>query len=670
MHIDLQLVIAGLGAGAAIALLAQGLVVIYRGSGVLNFAYGAVATFGTYVYFEARNVWNWPLGVAIVLGMATSCLIGVCFQGLVMRHLRHAPVLAKIVATLGLLVLLQSSIKPIFGDQIPRSKPILGKGSFTLPFGSPRFTIGQDRLWLLGIAVVVSIGLWAFYRWTKFGIATRSTADNERATSLLGYSPERISLINWGAGSALGAFAGIMLSPIVQVTPVFYTTVTIAAIAASLLGGFRSFSLTLLGGIVIGCGQAVLLNHADQLERWTKLGGWPQALPFFIIAAVVITRGRAIPVRDLGRVDSLPTAGTSTRHRSFVVAAVGLGVGLLWFLVLPTRWADPLTASLISALLCLSVVVVTGFVGQISLAQMAFAGLGGFAASKFAVELHLPFPLPLILGALCAVPLGILIGAPAVRVRGVSLAVVTLGAALALENMLFSNYSLTGGPQGTKFPAAKLGPIDLNGVTHPKAYGAFTLIVVILVCLAVAEMRRRPLGLRFLAVRANERGASAIGASLRSSKLTAFGLAAAIAGLAGGLIGYRSLQLSYNSFLVFQSILLVSLAYVGGIAAVSGALVAGTLAGGGLVDYVLRTYVFNSADLTNRWLPIFTGAMVIVNVVLYPGGLATIPALQRSKRMEKAARAEEAEAEKARAAAMRAESAAAAEEAPAGSGHS
>lgn len=632
MHIDIQLAIAGLGAGAAIALLAQGLVLIYRGSGVLNFAHGAIATFGTYVYIEARTVHSFPMGLAIIAGMAAAAAIGAAFQALVVRRLRHAPVLAKVVATLGLLVLLQSLIKPIFGDKIPKAPPIIGKGTFTLPLGSPQFKIGQDRLWLLVFAIIISGVLWGFYRWTRFGIATRATADNERATSLLGYSPSRISMINWAVGSALGALAGILLSPIVQVTPVFYTTVTIAAIAAALLGGFRSFSITLAGGIFIGCTQAVLLSHADELQRWTRLGGWPEALPFFIVAGVIIARGRAIPLRDMGRVDSLPIAGSSSRTRSLGASVVGLVAGIGWFLILPGRWADPLTATLISALLCLSLVVLTGFVGQISLAQMSFAGLGGFAASKFAVDLNFPFPLPLLCGALSAVPLGLLIGAPAVRVRGLSLAVVTLGAALALESMLFANYSLTGGAQGTKFPAAKLGPFDLNGVTHPKAYGIFTLVTVLLVCLAVSELRRRPLGLQFLAVRANERGASAIGTSLRDSKLIAFSIAAAIAGLAGGLIGYRSLQLSYNSFLIFQSILLVSLAYLGGIASVSGALVAGCLAGGGVLDFVLRTYVFNSADLTNRWLPIFTGATLIINVVMYPGGLVTIPSVMRGKR--------------------------------------
>ncbi len=208
MHTTISLAIAGLGSGGAIALMTLGLVVIYRGSGVLNFAHGGIATMAAYVFIRFYYTWGLPLPVGIIAGVAVATAIGVAFQLLVIRPIAGAPVLTKIVGTLGLLVALVNLVAPIFGNGLPPPLQFLPARRIQLPFGSPSFGLGEDRLIIAVVAVVAAIALWALYRFTRFGVATRAATENERAATLLGQSPQRLAVINWALGSALAGCRG------------------------------------------------------------------------------------------------------------------------------------------------------------------------------------------------------------------------------------------------------------------------------------------------------------------------------------------------------------------------------------------------------------------------------------------------------------------------------
>jgi ABC-type branched-subunit amino acid transport system permease subunit len=224
---------------------------------------------------------------------------------------------------------------------------------------------------------------------------------------------------------------------------------------------------------------------------------------------------------------------------------------------------------------------------------------------------------PLLVGAAAAVPLGLLIGLPALRVRGINLAVITLGAAFTLEQMLFNDPSLTGLDTGLVVSAPTLFGISLNSVTGARAFGLFVLAVFLLAALGVALIRRSPLGMRFLAIRANERGAAAAGISIVRTKLVAFALAGAIAGLAGGLMAYQALNVSFAEFTTLASITYLSLAYLGGITSVGGALTAGILVvSGGVVSNLFGTGTFSTT-----WIPVLAGLGTMQIVVTQPEGL-------------------------------------------------
>ena len=626
MHTNISLAIAGLGTGGAVALMTIGLVVIYRGSGVLNFAHGGIATMAAYVFIRFYYTWGLPLAVGIAAGVLTATAIGVLFQLLVIRPIADAPVLTKIVGTLGLLVALVNLVPPIFGNGLPPPLQFLPGRRLEPPFGSPRFGLGEDRLIIAVVAVAAAVLFWAIYRFTRFGVATRAATDNERAAILLGHSPQRLAVINWALGSALAGFAGILLASLVQLTPGFYTELMITVVAAALFGGFQSFSLTAGAAIVLGCAQAVLSRYDVTWQNATGVAGWSAALPFVVIALVLVLRGRSIPER--GFLLNRPLPKVPQRQPIWFLAVVAVA-GVAWYALMPGGWDDPMTASLIGAIVFLSFVVIVGYVGQISLVQMGFAGLGALAVAKVAAIAGFPFPLPVLAGAAAAVPLGLLVGLPALRVRGINLAVITLGAAFTFDQMLFGDPTLTGMDTGLVVSAPRLLGVDLNSVTSERAFGLLVLAMFLLAALLVTLVRRSSLGMRFLAIRANERGAAAAGISVTGTKLAAFSLAGAIAGLAGGLMAYRSLNVSFAGFTALASITYLSLAYLGGITSVGGALTAGIL----LVSGGVVSHLFGTGSFSTTWIPVLAGLGTMQIVVMQPEGLAgTNTSLLRSAR--------------------------------------
>jgi branched-subunit amino acid ABC-type transport system permease component len=615
MHGDVQLIIAGLGSGAAYALLAVGLVVIFRGSGVLNFGQGAVASLSAYLFlYLSIDKHVFKVGAALI-AIAVAAGLGMIFQALVMKRLSRAPALAKVVATLGLLVALTAAIPLLFSDKTRPPVPMFSSGILTIPIGHPRFFIPYDRLWLVVIACGLTLILWLVYRYTIFGKATRAVSENERAVASLGYSPNTIALVNWALGSMLAGVAGVLLAGLINLDQTTLTLVMIAAIASSLLGGFRSFGITLAAAFGLSALQSELIKYSPQLTRTTTIVGWGDIAPFFVILVFMIVRGAPIPLR--GSLTELRLPTVPVVRRPLRAAAITFGVGVALYATVSGTWADALSVTMIGGLACLSLVVLVGFLGQVSVVQMALAGLGAFWASIAAQSWGLPFPLPVLIGSLLAVPFGLVAAVPALRVRGINLAVLTISAALALDASFFTDVRLSA---GARFPRAALGSFNLSGVQHPKVYGIFVLACSVLLGLGVVYLRKSPLGVRFLALRANERGASSLGVSLVRTKLMGFALAAFIAGVAGGLAGYRSQTLSYDTFGAFQSLLVVAFAYLGGIGTAIGAFIAGSLLPGGLF-----AHIFNVQGNAARALEALGGVGVMVTTVLHPDGLALLP---------------------------------------------
>ncbi len=639
----LAFLLLGLGAGAVYATLGLGLVLVHRASGVVSFAHGAMAMYVTYVYAELRDTGDLvlpvvgipsrvslggplPFAAALTVALVVAAALGLLVHLLVFQPLRNAPPLAKVVASVGLMVVLQSVATLQFGSANRIVAPVLPSRPLTL-LG---VRVPSDRLLLAATVVLAAGALAATYRWTRFGLATRAAAEDERAAALLGYSPDRIAALNWVAASVLAGLGGVLVAPITALNPLSYTLFVVPALAAALVGRLSSFGLTTAAALALGMVQSEVVKLQSDWG-WLRQLNLRDGLPFLVIVVLMVSRGTLVPDRSTAVAARLPTAGRPARPMlATTVAIVPAAVALT---VLSGSWRLGLIHSLIAAVVCLSIVVLTGYVGQLSLAQMALAGVAGFTLSRLHLALHIPFPLAPLLAACCAALVGLLVGLASRRVRGIDLAVLTLAAGVAVEELLFKNPALTGGLGGSRVPAPQVFGLDLgisgHGAAYPRVgFGLLALALLAGATVAVAALRGSRLGRRMLAVRVNERAAQAAGVDVARTKLIAFVLASFLAGLAGSLFGYEQGQLSFASFGVFASLSFLAAAYLGGVARISGALVGGLLVPGGLLFTALDKVAGLENDAT-----LLSGLALVAVAVLAPEGLAgTVRLPGRSER--------------------------------------
>jgi branched-chain amino acid transport system permease protein len=677
---QMQAIVLGLGAGALIAAIALGVVLTYRGSGTVNFAAGAIAMLAGYVYrglnvdgklllpplpnplapiegLLHRTGWegdlpHWPTAITLAHRHTTTSPLGITLRGealgalpaflitvlyggllglvvyvLVFRPLRHAPELANVVASVGLLVVLQAWVVLRYTSQAIAVNEILTNHPIELTKG---IVVQGDQLLLAVVVIAAAAVLWFVFKFTRFGLAARAAAGNEKGAVLLGLSPGLLGGVTWVVSSMLIAALGILAASVNKtVDPVTMSLLIVPALAAALLGGFTSFTVTTVAAFGIAMAQSWLLLLSTQ--SWFPksdggaLPGVQQTLPFLVIVVALFVRGKALPERGALRRVSLPFAPRPTRilTKALIVSAVAI-VGLL---ALGPDWRLGITNTIIGGLLCLSLVVVTGYVGQISLAQMTIAGVAGFALAKLANSLGIPFPFAPILGALIAVVFGLVVAVPALRVRGVALAVVTFAMAVAVEQVVFGNPAWAGGQGGAPVPSPSIfglgfGPNDktfLNtGKLPDPMFGIVCLAVFVGLAVVVAHVRRGGPGRRMLAVRSNEQAAATAGISVTGTKLAGFAFAAFIAGIGGVLSGYRFGSVSAAYFGSIASLQLLAIAYLGGITTITGAVIGGLIVTNGVAAVALQDWF----SIDPQYTLLLAGIGMIATAVLNPAGIA------------------------------------------------
>jgi sulfate-transporting ATPase len=614
----LQFCILGLGAGAAYTLLAQGAILIYRGSGLVNFAQGAVSMAGAYLCYEEFEVnQGWGFAVSFIAAVLCSAVIGLLFQQLVLRQMKGASPLTRVIATLGLLIILQGIVQKRYGDSTEVVQPFLPQTTFHL--GS--VVVQEDRLILLGIAIVVTVVLWAAMRFTRIGLAITASAENERSVSTLGWSPNLLSGLTWSVGCGMAGIAGILVSPISGLSPdVFILLVTVSALAAALVGGFTSFPLTLLGGMILGVGESVVTLYQPNIQSFFGLQlmtGTSQLVPLVVIVVVLVVRGRGLPLRS-HVIERLPKLGNGQIRWP----EIGIGVAVsavLITLVLNQTWVTAVSMSITTGIILLSVVLLTGYAGQLSLGQYAIGGLGALFSAKLLHNAGLPAPLAIIGGMVLAIPASLILALPALRTRGVNLAVVTLSLGFTIESIIFNNPAITGNilDDGTPIGQVHMFGMNVNSVSYPARWAIVCLIAFVIPALALANLRRSAMGRRLLAMRTNERAAASLGVSVFRAKIYAFALAGAIAALGGTLLGFRYGVVQYGSFDTFQSIYAVAYAVIGGVGFVVGSIIGSFMPVGGVGNQA-----FQSFFSLGSWTTLVGGVLLLVAVIAQPNGAA------------------------------------------------
>ncbi len=632
----LSFAVLGLTVGAVYAALATGVITVYRATGIINFAQGAMALWAAYVcaYLRLSGRLVLPIGtvqfghplslwVAVLIGVVTAVLLGLIAHVGVFYWLRRAPVLAQVVASVGLMLLIQALIVVRFGGTGTQAPNVLPSGGFTLE-GT---VVSYGPLVLAGIVIVMAIAVFVYFTQTKRGIATRAGAENERALMLTGYSPSRLAGLAWLVAAAVGGVAAILASPATSLDPTTYVLIIVPVLAVALIGRLDRIGVAVVSGLALGALETVLayLTGKTWWPSWA-VNGVGYALPFIIIVVVLFLAGKRVPTRGTVGAVSLPIVPVP---RIRPLPAFGLvAAGALLLLLTSGTYRFALINSYIFVLLGLSLVLITGYLGQISLCQMAFAGTAGFVLAKFAATTGIPFPLSPVLACLVAAALGIVVGIPALRIRGAQLAVVTLAAGVACEQFVFSNSALE--LQGTPVRSPHVFGISLavrSGTDISRIqFGLFVLTVVALSAFLTMKIMAGRTGRAFLAVRANERSAAGCGIGVTSTKLIGFALSSFIAGVAGCLLGYSDLNLSVSSFTAIVSITLLATVYLGGITSFGGAIIAGAIAPLGVV------YTFMSQTVhSGNYYAVLLGLGLILMAIFNPSGLAgqTRESLQR-----------------------------------------
>jgi branched-chain amino acid transport system permease protein len=626
----------GSGAAAVIAAFGLGLVVTYQGSGVVNFAYGSMAMWVAYVYADlrtgaypfplpglpARYHFNHDVGFrsAMALSLLTAVLLGLVVYLLVFRPLRRAPALATVVASIGLVIVFTSLVDRRFADRKTlRVRPILPRDpvNFARDLAVPR-----DGLWLAVIVLALATVLWAISRFTRIGLMTRAAAESEKGAVLLGFSPDFLAGLSFVVASLVGGLIAVLASPMIQLSSSVYSFgFLIPALGAALIGTFRFVWPTVATGMAIGMVQSSFTKLQGDVSWFPKYGA-REGLPFLVIIVAMVVLGERIPDRASVASAKLPTVPPSNMTPLSVLLPAAVAVAGLLFL--GPLWSAAIMTSVIAAVFALSLVVLTGFGGQISLAQMAFAGIAGFGLSKLSVLWNIPFPFAPLLAAGLATVFGVLVGFPALRVRGTNLAIVTVAGGVAISEFIFKNPAFVGDAStgGAKVPHPKLGTWDFALVLGSKssrpAFGIFSVAVLVLLALAVANIRRSTTGRRILAVRSNERAASALSIDVARAKLLVFAMSSFIAGIGGCLVAYRFGNVSDSSYGVVASLAALAVAYLGGLTSVSGAMIAGVMAASGVAFFAAGKVV----GTFGKWEALISGVLLIVMTIRNPEGIA------------------------------------------------
>ena len=599
----IEFAVLGLSSAAVVTLLASGIIVIYRGSGVVNFAQASFAIVGGYTYFDL-NQHDVPLWVALIISIGLAALCGLITELAVMWPMRKSSPLARVVATLAIVIVVSEAVQLRYGDSVQFTKPLLPTTSFSL---TKSIVVPVDRMWLLGVGIVMTMLLWAWYKWSRFGLATSAGAENQDAVAALGWSPRGIAACNWTIGAALAGLAGVVFVTLNGVSQAALSVAIVPALSAALVGGFASFPLTLAGAIIVGIIES-------ETTRYVTTPGWGVVGPFAVIVVILMVRNKALPGRSFLS-DRLPRVGTGQISRTGVVAALVLTIGSCY--VFGASWAQAITVSAISATICMGLVLLTGYAGQISLAQYALAGVGALISSRFAAAAGVPFFWAVLLGVVLTVPIGALVALPALRARGMNLAVVTLGFAAVIDSAVLTNVGWTGGLLGTQVKPPSLFGLSVDASANPARYATVCVVACAITALLVANIRRGRTGRLLLAVRENERAAASLGISTFAPKIYAFAVGGGISALAGGLLAFQYSNVDFTQFSPYQEMNFVMLIVIGGLGYLSGAINAGVLATAGVGELIVSNWV----SISTVW-ELIIGIVLLVQLVFTPDGLA------------------------------------------------
>lgn len=560
----------GVAFGCVYALLAVGLTLAYKTSGVFNIAFGVQAFASGAIYYQLHVNDGWGILPAFVIAVIlVAPLLGVVLDRVLFRYLRSAPPMARLITALGLLVAIPQIVLLEF-NQTDATRPtgiVPGGDVVYHVFGA---ALSRDQLSIIFLAAFVAIGLTLLFRYTTLGIRMRAVVESPRLAELAGTDSDRIGTAAWALSSLVAGLAGVLLPTVTsQVGDLYYTTLLTAAIAAVVLGSLTSIPLSFVGAIGLGVVQELLNRYLPTNSLLAS--NLRPSLPFVVLFLVLILSPRLRNRRELtdplASVDPpppAPAAGQRSRELTIGTRAAGviagLSVGYYVFFHGNASVVGQAIQIAIYAIIFCSVVVITGIAGEVSFAQATFAGIGGFASAQLASNAGMSVVLTIIIGGVIAAAVGALLAIPALRLGGIFLTLATYAFALFFDNVIVSLSWVSGGIFPVVAPRPQLGSVDF---ASDRSFLALCVVVLVIVSVVVIQVRSGTTGRFLSAVRGSEVAAASVGISPIRARIVAFALSAGIAGVGGALLasyeGHAN-KIDYNATLgLFWVVIVVTL---------------------------------------------------------------------------------------------------------------
>lgn len=607
-----QYAIFGLGVGAVFALLAAGIVLVYRASGVLNFAHASIGVTGAYIdYSLLEHHAGLPVGVALAIAMAAGALTGVLSYRLVFERVAHTSQVTKLIASFGLSGVLQGGIGVVFG----RIGTPTTRGHTLLPVERGVTVAGAgvpyQRIAVILVGIAAALGIAALLRFSEFGIQLRALAQNPLAARLAGVDDRRIQTITWAIAGSSSVLAAVLVLPFGPFNPLALNGFQLKAFAAALLGGFVSLPASLAGGVGLGVAQELLVGAPAPFNglRTVLATALILVLLFLRVERFFVSEQEARAVQGDERLftggSRVPVVGSP---RAWLAGAAVVAAATM---TMSGFWAFVTTRAALYALLALSLVVLTGWTGQVSLMPGTFAGVGACLAWVLGTKLGFAFPVVIPLAGLATIPVVGIVGVAAVRLRPLYLAVATLAFAGLFDDTLFQQHWFANG-------GAELVTNRPTLLTGDHAFAAAVIGIAGALFAFTAGFARTRTGRAFRMVRDNDRAAEAAGVNPAKYRLLAFAISAFYAGVMGALLAYllRTFTVEEFSFLVL-SLAAFGIAAVGGIRTPAGAIV-------GAFAFVELTEVFRSSGAVSDWSTVAVGLGIVLVMGRTPDGIVGV----------------------------------------------
>jgi branched-subunit amino acid ABC-type transport system permease component len=611
----LPFLIAGVAQGSVFGLAALGLVVTYKTSGIFNFGHGAIAAIGAYVFYDLRTIHHWPWPIAALVCLLVLAPVLGILQERLAAGLAPVRLAMKVVATVGVVLLVAGITSLHYGASSLDFPPFLPQETLRV-LG---VQISAAQLITFVLSIVVAGALYALFRLTKIGVAMRGVVDDPTLMGLTGVSPIRVRRAAWIIGSTLAVASGILLAPFTGLDTIQLTLLVVQSFGAAAIGRFTSLPLTFAGGLFIGVAENLLVRFSVDVT-WLSLA--QPALPFVVLFVVLLLSKPAV-IADAGRLrrvtgGSRPTLPASVQRGLAVVALV---VAVFLPSLVGVR-IQAYSSGLVSATVFLSLGLLVWTSGQVSLCHAGFVAVGATTTGHLLAH-GVPWVAAVLVAGLVVVPLGFIIAVPAMRLSGIYLALATLGFGVLLQYLLYNRSFMFGqlGQLAVPRPDASWLGIDPNSDT---AYYYVTLVGFLVATVIVYGVLRLRLGRLLRALSDSPLALAMHGAPVNKIRLLVYGISAFMAGAAGGLSGALAGTASSAAYSYFSSLtLLAVLALYGTRVGVVPALSAG------IALSVIPSYL---TSVRGEWFTILFGASAIGAALLSDrgsGGLRLAPGLQQ-----------------------------------------